>query len=199
MPPMSGIQQFHWEDVRMRKHRVAVAAATIAMVFLVAALAGLTYAQDAAKAPAKAADTQASYVSNKPCSMCHKGAIYDKWVATKHSKAFANLPPDGKKNPKCFACHTTGAGKPGGYDPAAKNAADLEGVGCEACHGPASNYKMVHMKDKAKALTLGLVMPTEATCKVCHEGAVPAGHKERPKFDFAASKALIEHKLPAKK
>jgi hypothetical protein len=183
----------------MRKYRLAVAAATVAVVFLVAAFAGLSFAQDAAKAPAKAP----AFVSNKTCAMCHKGAakgeIYEKWLASKHAKAFANLPAEGKTNPKCFACHTTGAGKTGGYDPAAKNAVDLEGVGCESCHGAGSDYKSIHGKDKAKALTLGMVDPTEATCKACHAGAVPEGHKALAKFDFAASKAKIEHKLPPKK
>jgi hypothetical protein len=187
----------------MRTYRVAVAATTVAVVFLVAAFAGLSHAEDAAKAPAKPAEKQATFVSNKTCKMCHSGAakgeIYEKWVASAHSKAFANLPAEGKTNPKCFVCHTTGAGKTGGYDPAAKNAADLEGVGCEACHGAASDWKMVHMKDKAKALTLGLVMPTETTCKGCHAGAVPEGHKALPKFDFAVFEPKIAHKLPPKK
>lgn len=187
----------------MRKYRLAVAAATVAVVFFVAALAGLSYAEDAAKAPEKAAEKQAAFVGNKTCAMCHKGAakgeIHEKWLASKHAKAFAVLPAEGKTNPKCFSCHTTGAGKTGGYDPAAKNAADLEGVGCESCHGAGSDYKAVHGKDKAKALTLGMVVPTEATCKACHAGAVPEGHKALPKFDFAAAKVKIEHKLPPKK
>jgi hypothetical protein len=187
----------------MRKYRVAVAAATAAVVVLVAAFAGLSHAQDAVKAPAKPAEKQAAFVSNKTCKMCHSGAakgeIYEKWVASSHSKAFTVLPAEAKKNPKCFACHTTGAGKTGGYDPAAKNAVDLEGVGCESCHGAAGDYKLIHNKDKAKALTLGLVMPTEATCKSCHAGVVPEGHKALPKFDFAVSKTKVEHKLPPKK
>ena len=187
----------------MRKYRVVVAAATVAVVFLVAAFAGLGHAQVAAKAPAKPAAKAATFVGIKSCKGCHSmaanGEIYQKWVATSHSKAFANLPAAGKTNPKCFVCHTTGAGKTGGYDPKATNAVDLEGVGCESCHGAASDYKMIHMKDKAKALTLGLVMPTETTCKTCHAGAVPEGHKALPKFDFATFKPKIEHKLPPKK
>jgi hypothetical protein len=184
----------------MRKAKVAAIAAVVAVVFLVAAFAGLGHAQGTAK-PAET--KQAAYVGTKICKMCHSGAthgeVYEKWVASSHSKAFANLPAEGKTNSKCFACHTTGYGKTGGYDPAAKNAADLEGVGCEACHGAASDYKPIHNKDKAKALTMGLVMPTETNCKVCHAGTVPEGHKALPKFDFAASKAKIEHKLPPKK
>ncbi len=187
----------------MRNHRLAVATATVAVFFLVAVFAGLSQAQDAAKTPAKTAEKQPAFIGTKTCKMCHSGAakgeIYEKWVASKHSKAFAVLPAEGKTNPKCFACHTTGAGQTGGYDPAAKNAADLEGVGCESCHGAASNYKTIHGKDKAKAMTLGLTLPTEAGCKSCHAGAVPEGHKALPKFDFAAAKAKIEHKLPPKK
>lgn len=187
----------------MRTTRLAGIAALVAVVFIVAALVGLSHAQQAAKAPEKAAEKQATYVGVKACKPCHstapKGEIYEKWVASGHSKAFANLPAESKKDAKCFACHTTGAGKTGGYDPAAKNAADLEGVTCEACHGAASGYKLVHAKDKAKALTLGLVEPKEAQCKTCHASAVPEGHKALPKFDFATFAKKIEHKLPPKK
>jgi hypothetical protein len=180
----------------MRNFRVMAVAVTVAVVFILAAFVGLGHAQTpAAKGPA--------YVGIKTCKMCHstaaKGEIYEKWAASLHSKAFANLPAEGKTNAKCLACHVTGAGKTGGYDAAAKNAADLEGVVCEGCHGPASDYKAIHMKDKAKALTLGLVMPTEANCKVCHAGTVPEGHKALPKFDFATFAKKIEHKLPPKK
>ena len=42
-------------------------------------------------------------------------------------------------------------------------------VGCEDCHGAGSNYKtMAIMKDKAKAIAAGLVVPAENECKSCH-------------------------------
>ncbi len=42
-------------------------------------------------------------------------------------------------------------------------------VECEDCHGAGSNYKtMAIMKDKAKAMAAGLIMPTEKDCKACH-------------------------------
>jgi hypothetical protein len=158
------------------------------------------------KAPAKADTTKAKaheYVGVGTCKMCHsgeaKGAIFETWSKTKHATAFANLPAEAKKNTKCFACHTTGYGKPGGYDPASANAAKLEGVTCEACHGPGKDYKsMSVMKDKKQAMAAGLIAPDATTCKVCHEGAVPEGHKERPKFEFATMVKLIEHHLPKK-
>ena len=151
---------------------------------------------DTVKAPAKAVVHE--YVGISKCKMCHntpaKGAMFDVWSKTKHSQAFANLPPEGQKNPKCFACHATGFGKAGGFDPASPKAEALKGVTCEACHGPGKDYMaMTTMKDKAKAKEAGLITPDEKTCKHCHEGATPEGHKELPKFDFAVSYKLIEH------
>ena len=146
-----------------------------------------------------------SYIGNKGCKMCHQGAkngeIYEKWATTGHAKAFANLPAEAKTNKECFACHTTGYGKAGGYAPDAKNAAELEGVGCEACHGPGSDYKALSvMKDPAKAKAAGLIAPDEKVCVACHVGKVPEGHKALPKFDFATAVKKVEHKkAPAAK
>ena len=185
---------------------IAFFLAGLALVATVQGDEGSTPAKTEAKAegstPAKAEPAH-SYVGTNKCKMCHSGAskgdIYQIWEKSKHSQAFANLPEEGKKNTVCFACHTTGYGKPGGFSPDAENAVNLEGVGCEACHGPGSDYKsMSVMKDKEKAIAAGLVIPDASTCKQCHEGKVPEGHKALPKFDFAASYKLIEHHIPKK-
>jgi hypothetical protein len=178
----------------MRNYRIVIVLGIAAL--LVVSAAHFVVAQDAAKkVPA--------YVGTKSCGMCHKGAtkgeVLEKWTASAHAKAFANIPADKKADKACWACHTTGAGKAGGYAPDAKNAADLEGVGCESCHGPGSDYKgMAVMKDPVKAKAAGLITPDEKTCLGCHAGTVPEGHKALPKFDFAASKAKIAHPLPKK-
>jgi hypothetical protein len=176
----------------MRNYRIVIVLGIAAL--MVVSAAHFVVAQDAAKKP--------TYVGTKGCGMCHKGAakgeVLEKWTASAHAKAFANIPADKKADKTCWACHTTGAGK-GGYAPDAANAASLEGVGCEACHGPGSEYKaMPVMKDLAKAKAAGLVMPDEKTCLGCHAGTVPEGHKALPKFDFAASKAKIAHAVPKK-
>ena len=68
-------------------------------------------------------------------------------------------------------------------------------MSCEACHGPGGDYwKMDVMKDKAKATAAGLVMPTEATCKGCHNPESPTFKS----FDFAAMSAKIAHPNPQK-
>jgi hypothetical protein len=171
-------------------------------VVLVLAVALLAIAQAADEPKAPAAKVH-EYAGTKACKICHtgpsKGAIYETWEKTGHATAFAKLPEANKKDPKCLACHTTGFGKPGGYDPAVVTTASLEGVGCEACHGPGKDYKgSAIMKDPVQAKANGLIAPDAATCKACHEGVTPEGHKALPKFDLAAMKAKIEHHLPKK-
>jgi hypothetical protein len=192
------------EIMKLFRTAVALGAAAI-FVFGMVYLATVAQGQDAKDTSAKAAETKApakavdhAYVGIAKCKMCHnapaKGAMFDVWSKTKHAAAFTNLPAEGQKNPKCFACHATGFGKTGGFDPADAKTDGLKGVVCEACHGPGKDYiAMPVMKDKAKAKDAGLVTVDAAVCKVCHEGAVPEGHKERPKFDFAAAYKLIEH------
>lgn len=171
---------------------------------LIAGLAclGTVQAQDT-PAKAKAEPKAHSFVGSSACKACHtgatKGAIYEGWEKTAHAKAFTVLPAEAKKNAACFPCHTTGFGKAGGYDPAAANAAKLEGVGCESCHGPGADYKgMSVMKDPVKAKEAGLITPDAATCKGCHEGKVPEGHKALAKFEFATAFKVIEHHVPKK-
>ncbi len=83
------------------------------------------------------------------CAECHTndsiGNQIEIWEKAPHSKAYKSLQTDAavsiaakynisnpSENLKCLECHTTGAGK--------FNALKEEGVGCEACHGPAEGY-----------------------------------------------------------
>jgi hypothetical protein len=141
------------------------------------------------------------------CAMCHKseksGQQYVKWDASKHSKSFAALSSpqaadaakalgvtDPLTDAKCLKCHA----------PLAAKAAELkaEGVNCEVCHGPGSEYKtLAVMKDKAEAVKKGLKLYADADaikahCLTCHENA----HNKT--FDFAASWEKIKHPVPGK-
>ena len=81
-----------------------------------------------------------------------KGGIFEAWSATPHSKAFAALGEANQTNKACLGCHTTGSGK---AMAAGKTDKDLQGVQCEACHGPGSEYKaMAIMKDKEQLLSI---------------------------------------------
>jgi hypothetical protein len=181
---------------------VTFAAVMVVLVFGVA----MAMAQDAPKAAAAPDTTKKvhAYVGTKTCKMCHnseaQGKIFDKWLSTKHANAVAAL--DSAKgertNAKCLKCHTTGYGSATGYDKMAdkQGAQDLGSVGCEACHGPGADYKaMSVMKDKTAAIAAGLVMPTEATCKTCHNADSPTFKG----FDYAKMYPLIEHHIPKAK
>ena len=141
-----------------------------------------------------------TYVGSAKCEMCHKtakqGEQYPKWESRKHSKSFAVLSTDAAKelaadapdNPECLKCHAPLA---------AKNAElKAEGVGCEACHGPGSDYKkMSTMKDHAQAVAAGMTDyksedDIKKQCLTCHENA-----HDKP-FDFATAWEKVKHPVP---
>ncbi|MBN1496298.1 MAG: hypothetical protein JXA07_05985 [Spirochaetes bacterium] len=90
-----------------------------------------------------------SYVGSASCGTCHDadsiGNQYQKWLRSPHAKAVLILKTapaielakkltvaSPERDRRCLSCHTTGGGKyPVTLD---------EGVGCEACHGPGSDY-----------------------------------------------------------
>ncbi len=156
------------------------------------------------------ATAENKYVGVKKCAMCHKsaatGAVYTVWEKSKHSKAFETLKSkeadaiakkqglktSAAESPECLKCHVTGGGTAAGVE-------KTEGVTCEACHGPASGYLMLHNKkdeaSKTKAKEAGLVLTDDAKlCEGCH-------NKQSPTFKGFNHKemwAKIEHKLPKK-
>lgn len=136
------------------------------------------------------------YIGAAKCKMCHnsptKGQQYKKWKESKHSKAMEVLSDTEAKNPKCIKCHSTAASVDKGL--IATLTVD-EGVSCESCHGPGSVYKnMKIMKDRELGLKNGLIVPTEKTCKKCHNEESP-NYKG---FDFIKYKEKIAHPMPPK-
>ncbi len=90
-----------------------------------------------------------SYIGSGKCRECHGdkslGNQYAVWLASGHSRALQVLGQDKglkiakktgivdpMKSSKCLRCHTTGRDR--------GDNRIMEGVGCEACHGPASEY-----------------------------------------------------------
>jgi len=169
-----------------------------AVPILIFAAVGLCVAVVLAQTP--------TYVGAQKCQICHRtekqGQQYPIWEGSKHSQSFAALstplaaerakaagcttpPPE---SPACLKCHA----------PLFDKAADLkaEGVSCEICHGPGSEYrKLSLMKDKSEAVKNGLVLygspdKIKAHCLTCHENA------HGTSFDFAARWAKIKHSIP---
>ena len=149
-----------------------------------------------------------TYVGAAKCQICHKtesqGLQVPIWQKSRHSVSLAALsspeaasiaqaagvqnPPE---NPACLRCHA----------PLFEKAAELktEGVTCEVCHGPGSEYrKLSIMKDRALAVKNGLIVydsqdAIKKQCLTCHENA----HGKR--FDFAAAYEKIKHPKPEAK
>ncbi len=152
-----------------------------------------------------------SYVGVKKCKMCHhKAAIGDQykvWSGSKHAQAYKVLASDEAKaiaaklklegDPQtldqCLSCHVTAHGV--AAELVGKGVKVEDGVGCESCHGPGSDYKKNSvMKDKEKAIAAGLIIPDEKTCVKCHNDKSPT-FKE---FDFKKMYAKIAHPVPKK-
>jgi YVTN family beta-propeller protein len=154
------------------------------------------------------------YVGARACGACHTGAgmghQYAKWLGSKHAKAYAVLSnPESVeiarlsgvreepwKSPICLGCHATGAyaeewEKEDGFR--------LEdGVQCETCHGPGSEYMAEEvMRDRQAAVKAGLRFPKETVCAVCH--LAKRSHEEvlkNPTIDIAKGWKEIAHPTP---
>lgn len=157
-------------------------------------------------------DAVHKYVGADKCKTCHmaaaKGNQYGQWLGSKHANAFTALASDqalafakerGLSKPPqqedaCLKCHVSGWGKPAtAFMPTYKKE---QGVSCESCHGPGSDYwKMDIMKDKTKAVAAGLIIPDEKTCTGCHNSESPTFKG----FVFKEMFAKIAHPNPAKK
>jgi tRNA-binding EMAP/Myf-like protein len=156
---------------------------------------------------------QNKFVGVKSCGMCHKmkdkGEVYQVWEKSKHAQAFEVLKSKeadelakkkgsakpAAETPECLKCHVTGGGTATNVDATFKKE---EGVSCEACHGAASGFKMVHVKaeNKDKAIAAGLLIGDKAkVCEKCHNADSPTFKG----FKMAEMWAKIEHKLPPKK
>ena len=150
---------------------------------------------------------QNSYEGVKVCGVCHKtkkaGEQLKVWEGSKHAEAFKTLmsaeakkySPDVEpsKNPKCLKCHTTGYGVDAKMF--GKKFSVEDGVQCEACHGPGSEYKSLKvMKDKAAAVKAGLVVHEKKAeyCVGCHNSESPTFKG----FDFDKMWAKIAHPIP---
>ena len=152
---------------------------------------------DAATAPPR------EYLGTKKCRMCHvdqhrswkESAKGSSWDALKPGlgvkvKSQAGLDPDTDytADARCLDCHAVGFGKPGGYviptpgDAASKRyASSREGVGCEACHGPGSDFvkimQDIYRSDRTyhpdELRAAGLRVVTRTVCLGCHSKRAP--------------------------
>ncbi|MYL82862.1 cytochrome C [Desulfovibrio aerotolerans] len=98
-----------------------------------------------ATAPAAAADEPSgTYVGSKVCMDCHPKQYesFSRYSKKSHSSQSVKIMAP-KLTPEelasCFACHTTGYGKPGGFVSFEKTP-EMADAGCEVCHGPGAAH-----------------------------------------------------------
>lgn len=160
----------------------------------------------------KPAEAVRQYIGTDKCKLCHikkaTGEAYMVWKKTKHAKAYETLAgpeakaiaeklkiEDPQKSDQCLKCHiTTFGAKP---EEIAASYKKTEGIGCEVCHGPGSDFykEDVHAKSRELGTKAGLRIPDEKTCLKCHNKDSPS-YKE---FDFKKFLAEIAHPNPEKK
>ncbi|MDO8502687.1 MAG: multiheme c-type cytochrome [Gemmatimonadaceae bacterium] len=145
-----------------------------------------------------------TYVGAKACGLCHKaekkGNQLGVWQKSKHAKAYTTLTTEAANDiakakgittpaaeaPACLKCHAiVGDAK-----------ADIkDGVQCETCHGPGSDYKsLTVMKAKGKAVAAGMKeykdkAAIEKQCRTCHNEKSPTAKE----FKFEERWAKIKH------
>lgn len=151
------------------------------------------------------------YVGVKKCAMCHKseakGNQYGQWLSSAHAKAYERLAsPEAQESAKkkgvtgnpqeaaqCLKCHITGFGEDASLF--TDSFVKTDGVQCETCHGAGSDYLALSvMKDRAKAVQAGLIIPTKELCVKCHNPESP-NYKE---FDYDKYYSKIAHLMPKK-
>lgn len=154
----------------------------------------------------RAAAAQHKYVGVAKCRVCHMSAKlggdnYKAWKASTHARAYETLASekarekakelkitDPQTSERCVKCHVTAYGAPTAQvGPGVKHE---DGVGCEKCHGPGSDYLSNEvMKDKKAAAAKGLLVPDEKLCRECHNEESPF---YKP-FDYKTFVAKIAH------
>ncbi len=93
-------------------------------------------------AKAAAPPPSPTYVGSLACRPCHLNDYRRFFTYAKKSHSFESIQRLRKglteeEVKRCYGCHTTGYGKPGGFVSLAKTP-QLKNAGCEVCHGPGS-------------------------------------------------------------
>jgi len=116
--------------------------------------------------PHTAASQPPVFVGSDACRACHPTQYASYKTYAKKSNSYRSierlqneLAPEDLK--KCYACHTTGYGKPGGFV-SLDRTPQLKNAGCEVCHGPGGKHIVTKATHDIKKKV------TSKDCEVCH-------------------------------
>jgi YVTN family beta-propeller protein len=154
------------------------------------------------------------YVGARVCAGCHDGTAsgnqHSLWLMSRHAKAhdslatpeatemarLSGITDEPRESPVCLGCHATAADA----EPWERDAGFRieDGVQCEKCHGPGSEYvDAAVMADSAAARAAGLRVMTTRQCELCHyeKGSHVAVHR-KPPLDVVEAWKTIAHPVP---
>jgi hypothetical protein len=152
-----------------------------------------------------------AYIGSVRCQPCHEsqrvGDQYGIWLHSDHSRAYSALGSDSAREylartestlDSCVSCHAT-LGRIGVNE--AERAIDSEGVGCERCHGPGSEYAFFNiMRDRDDFTSHGGVVGSLDDCYGCHARDIGSDERRCPfqttNFDADSEWAIIGHPTP---
>ena len=115
---------------------------------------------------AQAQGESKTYIGMEICKGCHEKEHTSYTTHSKMSNSFKSIARMKKgltaeELKKCYECHTTGYGKPGGFKSETETP-DLKNLGCESCHGPGSGHaSSSNPKDIKRRLDT-------KDCEACH-------------------------------
>ena len=164
--------------------------------------------------PAFSQRRQPVYVGAQACAPCHEGRHmgdqFTRWYLSKHASAYTSLskpeakqiallsgiPMDPQKSAMCLGCHATGAEAEDWEKD--ETFSEKEGVSCEKCHGPGSEYMDARvMTSREAAVKAGLIIPTRDYCLMCHkEKGSHTRVLKRPPLDMEKAWNEIAHPTP---
>jgi len=109
---------------------------------------------------------QLHYVGAKFCQECHPSEYASFITYAKKSRSFESIEKlkkglTSEEIKKCYSCHTTGYGKPGGFV-SPTTTPQLKNAGCEVCHGPGSAHIISQSPTDIKSSL------TTEDCEICH-------------------------------
>jgi hypothetical protein len=127
----------------------------------------------------KAPGQNPGFIGSSACGSCHAsratGSALIDWQSGPHVDAFATLNSREARQiladeeidiSSCLQCHSTITHAPIGK---AQQRIQSEGVGCERCHGPGSEYSLsAVMRKEGGLLELGGNLGSLAQCGSCH-------------------------------
>lgn len=116
--------------------------------------------------PAGQKQSMATYLGVQACQPCHPHEYQQFATYAKKSRSFESIERlrkglTAEEINRCYGCHTTGYGKPGGFV-SIEETPQLKNAGCEVCHGPGS----IHAQTGSLAAIRRHLSKEE--CEECH-------------------------------